>query len=135
MGTSFVVYYVPKMKKSILTTNDSHWSSKTKTAYLIIQQERERRRWYLVSVRDTDHSRAHCKELDDVRAPAMAPFGDLRTNHPLCSQADCLGLHALHGQFTGIVESLRVVGHLHVLANLLEPLPHPLVGSVVAKIA
>src|SRR5436305_8418995 len=104
--------------KSILTTNDSHWPSRTRTAYLIIEQESERRRWYLVSVRDADHSRAHCKELDDVRAPAMAPFGDLRTNHPLCTQADGLGLHALHGEFAGVVEGLGVVGHLHVLAAL-----------------
>src|SRR5438270_4119391 len=105
------------------------------TAYLIIQQQSERRRWYLVSVRDADHSRAHCKELDDVRAPAMAPFGDLRTNHPLCTQTDGLGLHALHGQFAGIVESLRVVGHLHVLADEHERLPHSLLGDVVVTIA
>src|SRR5260370_3471346 len=65
----------------------------------------------------------------------MTALVDLCADDALRSQADGLGLHALHRQFAGIVEGLGIIGHLHVLADLLEPLPHALVRNMVDAVA
>lgn len=88
-----------------------------------------------MGVGDANHGGADGEKLDDVRTPAVAAFVNLRSNDALRSQADSLGLHAFHCQFARIVESLCVIGHLHVLAYLLEPLPYALACDMIDAVA
>src|SRR5947207_7233704 len=82
-----------------------------------------------------DHRGANGEKLDDMRTPAMVALVNLGANHTLSSQADSLGLHALHRQFACIVEGLGIISHFYVLPNLLEPLSHTLAGDVVDAVA
>ena len=82
-----------------------------------------------------DDAGADREELDHVRTPAVAAFVNLRSNDALCSQADGLGLHTLHRQFARVVESLGIIGHLYVLANLFEPLSYALTGDMIDTVA
>src|SRR5258708_551362 len=61
----------------------------------------------------------------------MIALVDLRTDDTLRIQAKSFRLHTLHSQFARIIESLGVVGHLNVLADLLHPLAYTLLGNVV----
>ncbi len=46
-----------------------------------------------------------------------------------------LGLHATHGELTGVVQRLREVRHLHVATDLPHRLHHALAGDVVDAVA
>ena len=79
--------------------------------------------------------RAHGEELDHMRAPAVAFLLDLGADDALRLPPVRLGLHPLHGKLARVVEGLREVHHLDVLADRLEHAAQALMGHVVHAVA
>src|ERR1700730_12099755 len=71
------------------------------------------------------------EEFDHVRAPAVRAFLQLHADDALGLELLALFLHPFHRKLSCVVEGLREVRHLDVLARLLHRREHSLVRNVV----
>ena len=77
------------------------------------------------------HRSADREVLDHVAVPAVASFDELHADDAFRLERLRLVRHALHRELARVVERLREVRHLDVLADLARPLAEALVGDVV----
>src|SRR5438094_1359405 len=74
---------------------------------------------------------AHGIELDRVATPDVGLLLDRHADDALGPELAGLLLHAAHGELAGLVDGLGEVGHLDVLAHVVEPGTEPLISDVV----
>src|SRR6185369_6745803 len=83
-----------------------------------VQAKSQLRYWNDVVGPDRADGRTDCEELSGVCAPGMVSLTQVNADDALCMQRLGFGLHASHREFTRVVQRLRELRELGVLAEI-----------------